>query len=85
MGGAQRGTDSEGWSVTYDYDVADRVTKVTYPDGTTDQCVYDKLDLASYRDRQGRVWTYTHDADRRLTSVTDPAGQQTQYVYNDNG
>ena len=39
---------------TYDYDAADRVTKVTYPDGTTDLYAYDRLDLASYRDRQRR-------------------------------
>jgi YD repeat-containing protein len=27
-------TDSEGWTATYDYDVADRVTKGTYPDAS---------------------------------------------------
>ena len=67
-------TDSEGWSVTYDYDAADRITKKTYPDGTTDLYTYDKLDLVSYQDRQNRVWTYAYDANRRLTAVTDPAG-----------
>jgi YD repeat-containing protein len=30
-------TDSEGWTVTYDYDAADRVTKVTYPDWDHDK------------------------------------------------
>jgi hypothetical protein len=33
---------------------------VTYLDGTTETYAYDKLDLASYKDRQGRIWTYTH-------------------------
>jgi YD repeat-containing protein len=51
----------EGWTVTYDYDAADRVTKVTYPDGTAETYTYDKLDLASYQDRQYRVWTYSHE------------------------
>ena len=36
---------------------ADRLTRTTYPDGTTDQYTYDKLDLASIQDRQGRRGT----------------------------
>ncbi|MGC1302357.1 MAG: RHS repeat-associated core domain-containing protein [Caulobacteraceae bacterium] len=75
-------TDSEGWSVAYSYDNADRVTKVTYPDGTAETYTYNKLDLASYQDRQARVWIYAHDADRRLTGITDPTGNQTQLGYN---
>jgi len=75
-------TDSEGWTVAYSYDNANRVTKITYPDGTSDNYTYNKLDLASYTDRLGRVWTYVYDADRRLTSVTDPLGHQTLFGYN---
>ena len=42
----------------------------------TDTYTYGKLDLASYLDRQGRLWTYTHDADRRLQHRSvDPFGQ----------
>ena len=78
-------TDSEGWAATYDYDAANRVTRITYPDGTTDVYTYDKLDLASYKDRLGRVWTYAHDANRRLTSITDPLGQLTQFSHNGDG
>jgi YD repeat-containing protein len=75
-------TDLEGWMVTYDYDAADRVTKITYPDGTTDLYTYGKLDLASYQDREGRLWSYAHDANRRLTSITDPGRKQTLLGYN---
>jgi RHS repeat-associated protein len=75
-------TDSESWTVALSYDNADRVTKITYPDGTTDTYTYDKLDLASYQDRQGRLWLYAHDADRRLTKTTDPLGNQTLLAYN---
>jgi RHS repeat-associated protein len=78
-------TDSEGWTATYDYDAADRVTKITYPDNTTDTYTYNRLDLASYRDRQGRQWKYTYDANRRRTVMIDPAGQQTLYGYNQRG
>jgi YD repeat-containing protein len=72
-------------TLTYDYDAADRVAKITYPDGTADVYTYDKLDLASYTDREGRRWTYTHDADRRLTATTDPLGHQTSFAYSPNG
>jgi RHS repeat-associated protein len=78
-------TDSEGWTISYSYDAADRVTRITYPDGTTDQYTWDKLDLAAYRDRQGHLWSYSHDADRRLVAATDPLGNQTQFGYYENG
>jgi RHS repeat-associated protein len=72
-------------TVSYNYDAANRVTKITYPDGTTDTYTYNNLDLASYTDRLGRIWTYTYDADRRMTARTDPTGHQTQYGYNPDG
>jgi RHS repeat-associated protein len=75
-------TDSEGWTANFSYDNADRLTKITYPDGTTDLYTYNKLDLASYQDRLGRLWTYTHDADRRLTEITDPLGHHMLLGYN---
>jgi RHS repeat-associated protein len=75
-------TDSEGWTVTYDYDAADRITRKTYPDGTFESYGYNKLDLVSYTDREAKTWTYAYDANRRLTSTTDPSGNQTQYGYN---
>ncbi len=78
-------TDSEGWTVKYAYDAADRLTTATYLDGTTEDYTYNKLDLASMTDRQGRVWSYAHDADRRLTSVTDPLGHKTSYAYFEDG
>ncbi|HXM70358.1 MAG TPA: peptidase C39, partial [Thermoanaerobaculia bacterium] len=74
--------DSEGWGVVYSYDAGDRLTEIEYPDGTSDRYTYDKLDLASYQDRQLRTWTYSHDADRRLTAITDPSGKQALFAYN---
>jgi YD repeat-containing protein len=76
--------DSEGWALSYNYDAANRLTQITYPDGTTTQYAYNKLDLAEYTDRQGRVWRYGYDADRRLVSATDPLGGTTQYSYYEN-
>ena len=71
--------------LAYEYDNFDRVTKVTYPDGTYYQYQYDKLDLASVRDRMGLITEYTHDANRKLTSIEDPAGHVSQFAYYPNG
>lgn len=78
-------TDSEGWTVTYDYDAADRLTKVTYLDGTKATYTYDRLDLSSYKDREGRLWKYQYDANRRLTGVIDPLGQSVGLSYDPSG
>ncbi len=78
-------TDSQGWTVSYGYDAANRLTQATYLDSTTEVYTYDKLDLASYRDRQGHLWHYVHDADRRLTSATDALGHVTTYTYFEDG
>jgi RHS repeat-associated protein len=78
-------TDSEGWTVTFDYDAADRVTKVTYPDGTSQRYIYQRLDLVSYQDREGRLRQYQYDANRRLTGVVDPLRQTTKLGYDPAG
>ncbi len=78
-------TDAGGWNVKYDHDAADRLIRATYPDGTTDEYTYDKLDLVSHKDRQGNVTAYAYDADRRLISTTDPLGHVTRYTYYEDG
>jgi RHS repeat-associated protein len=70
-----------GWTVTYDYDAADRITKKTYLDNTAEIFTYHYLDLATYRDRRYHTWTYTYDADRRPTQITDPLGGNTVFGY----
>ncbi len=70
-------TDSEGYVVTTDYDALDRPTKVTYPDGTYEQTVYNRLDAQDTRDRLGR-WSHTFfDALRRPVSIRDALGRTT--------
>ncbi len=78
-------TDSEGYTVAYQYDAANRPTRETYPDGTARQYSYDKLDLASVTDRQGRTTSYSHDANRELTQITDPLSRKTKFGYFENG
>ncbi len=71
-------TGPDGYTVTTDYDVFDRPTRVTYPDGTYEETTYDRLDVATRRDRLGRVTRYGVDAPRRLVSTRDPAGRTIQ-------
>jgi RHS repeat-associated protein len=78
-------TDSEGYTVTYAYDALDRIITETYPDGTTRAFTWNKLDLASVKDRQGRVTSYTYDAVRNLVNVKDPLDHQTKFGYYENG
>jgi RHS repeat-associated protein len=78
-------TDSEGWTVTFGYDAADRITRITYPDGTSKKYTYNRLDLASYQDREGRLWQYQYDANRRLVSITDPSQHTTGLSYDPSG
>lgn len=88
-----------GYVLTYAYDNLDRVTKITYPDNTTDLYDYSfqsgplagtpSLELRKHTDRLGRVTTYNYDADRRLTSVVEPltstTTRTTQYQYYEDG
>ncbi|MBC2604096.1 RHS repeat-associated core domain-containing protein [Puniceicoccus vermicola] len=73
--------DSEGRTVAIEYDDLDRRTKVTYPDATFEEWTYERLDVASYRDREGRVTSFLHSPLGQLMVVTDPEGQITQYDY----
>ena len=74
-------TDSEGYAVNFAYDNADRLTKTTYPDATTEQIVYDKLDAALRKDRIGRWTQDCFDALDQLSYEIDPLGRKTQYTW----
>jgi RHS repeat-associated protein len=68
-------TDPESYVLTTEYDALDRVTKITYPDSTFDQTTYARLDVATRRDRAGRITRYYYDPVRRLTATRDPLGR----------
>ena len=68
-------------TLTTSYDVFDRVTGVWYPDGTSEATTYDRLDVATRRDRLGRETRYVYDALRRLVSTRDPAGRTIQQIW----
>lgn len=72
-------TDETGYTVTLDYDVFDRLTLVTHPDGTTEQFAYTLLDQTAVKDRAGR-WTRTfYNALRQPILVLTPDGKSTRY------
>jgi YD repeat-containing protein len=77
-------TDSEGHTVTYSYDAMDRVTEELYPDGTSRNYTWDKLDLQQVKDRQGHATSYTYDSVRNLETVTDALGSTTRFEYYEN-
>jgi YD repeat-containing protein len=81
-------TDSDGYTVTTDYDNLDRPIQITYPDGTTQQFQYSQdfgqglvaiLDLTKSKDRRG-LWTTRHyNANRQTDSITDPQNRTTLF------
>ena len=71
-------TDSSGHVTTFDYDLFNRITLITYPDTTTEQFVYDRLDLFAQKDRQNR-WTRTwHNELRQPVLTADALGRTFQ-------
>jgi RHS repeat-associated protein len=70
-------TDSDSYTLTYDYDALDRPTRTTYPDGTYEQTVYNRLDPEKRRDRLGRWIETFYDALRRVVATRDRAGRTT--------
>ena len=68
-------TESDGYATTTDYDLLDRPTRITYPDGAYDSVVYNRLDVEQQRDRLGRTTRLYYDPVRRLTATRDPLGR----------
>ena len=74
-------TDSEGYTLTYSYDNLNRLTQITYPDGTSEQIVYQLLDPVLRRDRIGRWTKDSYDPMEQLISEIDPLNRQTLYSW----
>jgi len=72
-------TDPDGYVLTYAYDNLNRLTRVTYPDGTYEEVTFDRLNPVVSRDRLGRLTTRKYDLYRHLVEVQDPAGRVTRF------
>ncbi len=74
-------TETDGYTVTFDYDALDRRTRITFPDGTFDQKTYDRLDASVLQDRAGRQTLLEHNPVRDLVKRTDALGRVTQFQW----
>lgn len=72
-------TDESGYTLTFDYDVMDRLTRVTFPDTTFTQYTYNRLDLVAVLDSAGRQTLIDYDNMRQVTKQTDPLGRVTHF------
>jgi RHS repeat-associated protein len=79
LGRIQTKTDVNGYLLTFDYDKLDRLTKITHPDGTFQQIIYDRLDVAVLRDRAGRQTRFEFDDVRQMKKKTDPLNRVTLF------
>jgi RHS repeat-associated protein len=80
-------TDSDGYTLTYDYDNLNRVTLVTHPDSTTEQVVYanpasqQTLDAWAVKDRAGRWTQMRYSQHRQMIVQIDPLSRTTQFEW----
>ncbi|MCA0314798.1 MAG: LysM peptidoglycan-binding domain-containing protein [Candidatus Melainabacteria bacterium] len=74
-------TDSDGYTVSYTYDNLDRQLRTTYPDGTFDQTIYDRMDAVLMKDRNNRWTQVAYDSMDQKRYEIDPAGRKTQYTW----
>ena len=81
FGRARTLTDVSGYTLTFDYDSMDRLTRVTYPDATFSQYAYDRLDLVAFTDSAGRQTLLEYDNMRQLTKRTDRLGRVTRFQW----
>jgi RHS repeat-associated protein len=72
-------TDSEGYTLVYEYDALNRPTKTTYPDGTFEKTAYARLDAVLETDRNGRATQSAFDSLGQLSFEIDAMGRKTQY------
>ena len=74
-------TDGRGLTTTNTWDNLQRLTTVTYPDGTLISNVYSKLDLVQVFDRMGFSNSFAYDSMRRKIAETNANGKVTSYDY----
>jgi RHS repeat-associated protein len=68
-------TNADNYTITIDYDALNRPLQVTYPNGTHEDLVWEKLHVRRHRDLQGRWTELLADAMGRTTGVRDPWGR----------
>ena len=79
LGRIQTKTDESGYTLTLEHDDMDRLTKITHPDSSFEQFTYDRLDVATVKDRAGRETVFEFDNVRQMKKKTDPLGRVTLF------
>lgn len=74
-------TDESGYTLTLEYDELDRLTKITFPDGTFNQFTFTRLDLKLMTDRAGRQTTFEYNAIRQMSKRTDLLNRATLFQW----
>jgi YD repeat-containing protein len=70
------------WSTLYEYDVNDRLTRITDSQGNVKTLSYDGLKRKTFmNDLDCGITTYTYDEASTLKSTIDAKGQQITYTY----
>jgi len=72
-------TDESGYTLMFEHDAMDRVTRITHPDSSFEQFTYDRLDVAVVKDRAGRQTLFEFDDVRQMKKKTDPLGRATLF------
>lgn len=81
LGRMRTWADVDGYTLQYDYDTFDRLIKTTFPDASSEQWTYHRLDLASRRDRRGRLTLYSYNPVRQVISETDPLNRTLRFEW----
>ncbi len=81
IGRTRTKTDESGYTLTFDYDGLDRLTRVTHPDATFSEYTFNRLDLVVIRDRAGRQTLMEYDAMRQMSKRTDPLNRVTLFQW----
>jgi YD repeat-containing protein len=79
LGRVRTKTDESGYTLTLDHDDMDRLVKITHPDSTFEQFVYQRLDVTNVLDRAGRQTIFEFDNVRQMRKKTDPLGRVTLF------
>ena len=64
--------DTNGVYLSYAYDAANRLTSVTYDDGTSVSYTYNRLDLLSITDSNGHTTQRKVDGEGEIYEVDEP-------------
>ena len=74
-------TDERGLTLTYAWDGLNRLTNISYPDGTHIANIYSNLDLVQVIDRMGFTRKYAYNGFRQVVQAADALNRTYTYSY----